>query len=159
MQKQTLAVAAVAAVLGLALGYLAVAPVVKVSVLKHSHKDKDCRGQECNIDIVVACDDPAHPTAATCESYADDAEVISVDAKTPRIEFKIKTGSFNFAADGIAFSPIPNAGDTHFDCKADQSDPKKKFICTPKDLTVPALYKYSIDIEQAGKTDPWVVNY
>lgn len=158
MQKQTLAVAALAAVLGLALGYFAVAPVVKVSVLKHSHKDKDCKGKECKIDVVVACDDPSHPTPATCESYADDAEVISVDSKTPPIEFKIKTGSFNFAADGIAFTTL-NGGDTHFDCKADASDPKKKFICTPKDLTAPALYKYSIDIEQAGKTDPWVVNY
>jgi hypothetical protein len=159
VQKQTLAIAALAAALGLALGYFAAAPVVRVPIEKPTHKEKNCKGKECKVDIVVKCNPPSPPTPETCESFAEDAEVIIVDSTTKPLEFMIKTGSFDFvAADGIAFSTL-NAGDTHFDCKPDPGNPKKKYICTPKDLTVPSLYKYSIDIDQAGKTDPWVVNY
>jgi hypothetical protein len=159
MQAKTVTAVVVSAVVFAIGGWIVGSKSGTVHIAKHSHKEKDCKNKECKIDIVVVCDDPAHPTPDTCESYADDAEVIMVDSKTPPLEFKIKTGSFEFiAADGIAFSTL-NAGDTHFDCKPDASDPKKKFLCTPKDLTVPALYKYSIDIDKAGKTDPWVVNY
>ncbi len=107
---------------------------------------------------MVECEKEDKPTPATCEAYAEDAELIRISSMTRSLQFKIKTGSFKFVtADGISFSNL-NGGDKYFKCSADSD--RKKYKCTIDGNPPTGLpFKYSIDIDDVGVTDPWVVNY
>jgi|KBSMisStaDraftv2_1062788.scaffolds.fasta_scaffold1028368_1 hypothetical protein len=158
MQAKTLAAVVVSAVIFAIAGWVVGSKSGTVSILKHSHDQKDCKGKECKVDIKVECSDPGHPTPASCEPYSDKAEVIEVDKDTKAINFEVKTSPFDFnQTDGIKFSSL-NDGDKAFAC-APQGGSNKKYDCTITSAKPYTLYKYSIHIETLDRTDPWVVNY
>ena len=107
MQAKTLAAVVVSAVIFAIAGWVVGSKSGTVSILKHSHDQKDCKGKECKVDIKVECSDPGHPTPASCEPYSDKAEVIEVDKDTKAINFEVKTSPFDFnQTDGIKFSSL-----------------------------------------------------
>ena len=79
MERTTLVTAVVTAVVFAGAGYIAgAAKPGKVTILKHPHAAKTCRGQDCDIQIKFDCADPVHPSPSTCEPYAE-FEVIATD--------------------------------------------------------------------------------
>ena len=169
MQKSTLVTAVVTAVVFAGAGYIVGgAKPGKVTILKHPHAAKSCRGQDCDIQIKFYCADSVPPSAGTCEPYAE-FEVISTD-KDRKIKFALvnpaSTTNYIFdPTDGIKFtgalSGNPNFS-SYFSC-APQSGggPQDKFTCKV-DIpsgTPPDVYKYAIHIQGFSIVDPWVVNY
>lgn len=147
MQRTTLVTALVAAVVFAVVGWFVGSQTGRVSVLKHGHKSQDCRGKDCDIKIKVDCIDLAHPSAATCEAYADDEVALVSPGK--KMNFDIDTPNFVFDTDGIKFA------DAHIPC---QPAGPKKYKCDIAADTPVNLYKYSIRIKGLDQVDPWVVN-
>lgn len=158
MQKETLMAVVVSAVIFAIGGWIVGSKSGTVSILKHSHDVKECRGAVCNVDIKIECTDPDHPTPASCEPFSDKAEVIEIDAHNTRIDFEIKTNGFDFnQTDGIQFSTL-NSGNQYFTCTP-QGGSLKKYGCAISGAAANTLYKYGIHIETLDRVDPWVVNY
>ena len=130
-----------------------------MTILKTSHETKACQGAaDCKIDIRVKCVDLTHPTRATCDTYSDKAEVITINATNTAIDFDIKTPNFDFdQTDGIRFASL-NDGDKVFACTP-QGGANKKYVCAITNAKANTIYKYSIHIKDLDPTDPWVVNY
>ena len=149
MQRTTLVTALVTALVFAVGGWYVGSMRTKVSILKHGHQSKDCRGNDCDVKIKIDCTDPAHPSAATCEPYAD----IEVALVSPgkKINFDVDTAGFEFDTDGIKFA------DTHIACQPSGSS-GKKYKCDIAANTPVNLYKYSIRIKGLDPVDPWVVN-
>ena len=169
MQKSTLVTAVVTAVVFAGAGYIVGgARPGKVTILKHPHAAKSCRGQDCDIQIKFDCADSVPPSAGTCEPYAE-FEVISTD-KDRKIKFALinpaSTTNYIFdPTDGIKFtgalSGNPNFS-SYFSCAPQTGGgPQDKFTCKV-DIpsgTPPDVYKYAIHIQGFSIVDPWVVNY
>ena len=156
MQRTTLAIAVVAAVVFGLVGWYAGSKSAKVTFLSHTQQTKDCRGRDCDNKIKFDCVDPAHPTAATCVPYPEYDVLLVTHGK--KIEFNIDSpADFKFdPTDGIKFTSA-NSG-SFFPC---QSQGPKKFKCDNNipDGTPSDVYKYSIHVQGMNRVDPFVVNY
>jgi hypothetical protein len=135
-----------------------------VRPLTHAHKARDCRNSACDstspIKIFSGCTDDAHPTADTCEPYAEE-EIIITKAGVAQISFTIASNGFKFESDGIKFT-TDNNGNNVFPCAA-PTHGGKDVDCPIVNPTSTTLYKYLIHLSKGGvdlkTTDPWVVNY
>ena len=153
MQKSTFAAAALAAALGLALGYFASLHSGKVVIAKHAHGAQDCRGKTCKIDINVDNCDPSHPDNDKCDVYAVQ-ELTLVNKDNANLDFKIGTNGFDFdPSDGIKFD-LYN-GVQYFPCAPQGS----QFRCVNQAPAGTAIFKYTIHVKGLDPVDPWVVNY
>jgi hypothetical protein len=147
----------VAAVVFAVAGYFAGLRFGKVAILKHQHNAQDCRGQgTCQIEINVDNCDASHPDPSTCDVYAVE-ELILIDKKNSKIDFKIATNGFAFdQKDGIKFTTY-NSGDQYFAC----SPQGQGYKCQNNipDGTPATGYKYVMHIQNLGYVDPWIVSY
>jgi len=131
---------------------------VRLAKKDHPHGAKDCKGQNCMITITFDCDDPNHPTAATCFPYPDLEAILvgSGDNFTFKIDPHFNQFKFDQTTGIQVTAGFPNQPGNNFPCTYQQGN--GNFNCSVLASAQPGLYKYAIQIQGFTLVDPWIVN-